>query len=183
VRADIDHDLVAMKHALAAIKQRNLDRLRANEAAVAHDEFGAGLSVKTKVKVDLEFDHVLLAAPHLRHIDFYAIGDGTERRRVPNEMRHPGAPYLVLGGQACHGGAGATDPLPLHDGNLLAGLPQMPGKPLSALAAAEDDGVESFKLRHHYLLSADRQAIENVCACSDFVLHNYSWIALVWLHP
>jgi hypothetical protein len=172
-----------MEHALAAIKQRNLDRLRAGEATVAHDEFGAGLSVKTKVKVDLELDHVLLAAPHLRHVDFYTIGEGAERGRVSNEMRYPGAPYLVLGGQTCHGGTGAADPLPLHDGNLLTGSPQMPGEPLSALAASEGHDVVSFKLRHHYLLSADRQAIGSESARSDFGLHNYSWIALVWLHP
>ncbi|MGH7044130.1 MAG: hypothetical protein ACREFY_18660 [Acetobacteraceae bacterium] len=44
-----------------------------------------------------------------------------------------------------------------HDGSLLAGPTQTPGKPLSALAAPEDGDVERFRLRRGYFLSADFQ--------------------------
>ena len=148
MRADVDHNLIAGKHARAAFIQCDLDRFRADETAAAHDEFGTRLPVKTEVKLDLAIDHVLLTASHPRHISSDPIDDRAEAGRIPNEMSHPRAPQFVLGGQTCHGGAGAADPLALHDGNLFAGPPQMPGKLLAALAAPEDDDVESFRLRH-----------------------------------
>ena len=65
VRADVDHDLIAGKHARAAFIQRNLDRFRADETAAAHDEFGAGFLIGLQMELDLTIDHVLLAASHL----------------------------------------------------------------------------------------------------------------------
>ena len=114
-----DHNLIAGKHARAAVIQRSFDRFRADEAPGAHSEFGACLLVKTEVMLDLAIDHVLLAAAHPRHVRSHAIHGGAKAARVPDEMRHPRAPDFVLGGQTCHGRARAADPLALHDGNAF----------------------------------------------------------------
>ena len=148
MRADIDDDLVAGEQAGAAIVQGDLDGLRADEAAAAHDEFGAAALVGAQVEFDLAIDHVLLAAAHLAHVGLDRVRHRAELRGVPDEMGDPRAPEFVLGRQAGDGGARAADPAALDDGNLFAGTAQMPGELLSALAAAEDDDVEVFGLRH-----------------------------------
>jgi hypothetical protein len=55
------------------------------------------------------------------------------------EIRNFGAPDFVLAGKTIDIRAGATDPPPLDDYRLLAGLRQMPGKVFSAFAAPDDD--------------------------------------------
>jgi hypothetical protein len=50
VRADVDHSLIAAKHARAAAVQRHLEGFWANETAVAHDELGTGLVVSIQMK-------------------------------------------------------------------------------------------------------------------------------------
>jgi hypothetical protein len=70
-------------------------------------------------------------------------------------MGYVRAPNFVLGRQACYGGARAADPSALDDRNSFAGLSQMPGKVLAALAASNDDDVKRFRLRHGYFLSSD----------------------------
>lgn len=53
------------------------------------------------------------------------------------------------------GGAGTTNPPAFDDGDPFTGLAQMPGKPLSTLAAPEDDDIENFRLRHGCFLSVE----------------------------
>ena len=162
MRADVDHDLVAGKHARAAFVQRDIDCLRADETATAHDKFGTCLLVGIQMQLDLAIDHVLLTASHPRHVGPDPIHDRAEAGRIPNEMRHPRAPDFVLGGQTRHGRAGAADPTALHDGNPFAGPPQMPGKVLSALAAPEDDDVENFRLGHGSFRSSESRRDEPI---------------------
>ena len=61
VRAEIEDDLAAGEPTDAAVVERDLDRLRADEPSAAHDELGAALLVGLQVERDLAFDHVLLA--------------------------------------------------------------------------------------------------------------------------
>ena len=68
MRSDIDHKLVAEKHASAASIQYDLDGFRADEAAAAHDELGTGFLIGIQMKRDLAIDHVLLTAAHPAHI-------------------------------------------------------------------------------------------------------------------
>ncbi len=69
-------------------------------------------------------------------------------RGVSDDVRHARAPQLVLGRHAGDRGARAADPAALDHGDLLAGLGEAPREQLSALAAAENDDVEMFRLRH-----------------------------------
>jgi len=162
MRADVDDDLVAGKRARTAFIQGNFDRFRADEPAAAHDEFGASFLVGLQMQLDRTIDHVLLAASHLRHIGRNAIHVCAEAGRASCDMGHPRAPQLVFRGQTRHGRARAADPTALHDSDLLAGSTQMPGKMFAALAAAEDDDVESFRLGHDFFLSADLTVVRNV---------------------
>jgi hypothetical protein len=102
------------------------------------------------MKRDLAIDHVLLTAAHPAHIRSNPIPERAKARSIPHKMSDPGAPQLVLGGHAGDGWTRAADPTSLDDGNTLAGSGQMPGKQFSALATAENDGVENFGLRHGY---------------------------------
>jgi hypothetical protein len=148
VRADIEDHLIAGEQARAAVVQGDLDGLWAGKATAAHDQFGAAALVGTEVECDLAIDHVLLAAAHLAHVDLDTRRQRTELRGVLYQMGDPRAPEFVLGRQAGNGGTRAADPAALHDGNLFAGMAQMPCKLLSALAAAEDYDIEVFGLRH-----------------------------------
>ena len=150
MRADIDDDLVAGQQTDSAVIQGDLDSLRADEAAAAHDQFGAAFLVSVQVECDLPVDHVLLAAAHLAHVGSDVIGQGAEMRGVAHQMGDPGAPEFVLGRQAGDGGAGTADPATLYHGDFLAGLAEMPREQLSTLAAAQDDDIEVFGLRHSF---------------------------------
>jgi hypothetical protein len=100
------------------------------------------------MQLDLGIDHGLLAAADLRHISFDALDDGAEGRGVARNMRDMRAPNFILGRKTCYRGAGAPDPTAFDDGNLLARFGKSPSKPLSALAATEDDDIEIFRLIH-----------------------------------
>ena len=62
------------------------------------------------MKLDLAFDYILLATSNLRHIDPYCFGNCAEVGGIPDDVRDPGAPDLILGGQTGHRWARATDP-------------------------------------------------------------------------
>ncbi len=70
VRAEIEDNLAAGELADAAVVERDLDRLRADEPSAAHDELRAALRVGLQVEADLAFDHILLAAQDLAHVRF-----------------------------------------------------------------------------------------------------------------
>jgi hypothetical protein len=102
-----------------------------------------------QVEVDLAIDHILLAAAH-PHVDLHSGRQRTELRGVGLDGR-PAHSEFVLGRRAGMG-ARAADPAALHHGNLFAGTAEVPCEVLSALAAAEDDDIEVFGLRHDYSL-------------------------------
>jgi hypothetical protein len=151
MRADVDEHLLAREHAFASVVERHLEGLRRNEAARPPDELGAARPVGLEMERRLAFDHVAFAFAHLRHVDRERSRHGAERSRSLGEMRDPRAPDLVLARQACHGRAGAADPLALDDSDAPAFLRQMPGQQLAALAAAKDENVEVFGLGHGIL--------------------------------
>jgi len=69
-------------------------------------------------------------------------------RTVTRQMRDLRAPNLVLAGQTGDVGAGAADPATLDDGSPPPLLRQMPSQQLAALAAAQDQDIKLFRLRH-----------------------------------
>jgi hypothetical protein len=100
------------------------------------------------VKLDLALDHILLATPNLGHIDSHCFGKCAEVGSIPGEVRDSGPPDFILGWQAGHCWARATNPLALDHSHSLARPGQMPGKPFATLAASENDDIEGFMLRH-----------------------------------
>jgi hypothetical protein len=59
-----------------------------------------------------------------------------------------GAPNFVLAGQTGDVWTGAADPATLDDGSSTPRLRHMPRQQLAAFAAAKDQNVELFRLRH-----------------------------------
>ena len=68
--ARVDHDDVAAKGASPVVGGRDLDRLRPDEAALAHDELGAVLPVSLVIQGDHPVDHLPLALADGVHVDF-----------------------------------------------------------------------------------------------------------------
>src|SRR6185437_2508101 len=54
----------------------------------------------------------------------------------------------VLGGHAGNRRTRTANPAALDDSNFLAGPREMPCEQFAALAAAKDDDIEKFRLRH-----------------------------------
>src|SRR5215470_785093 len=153
MRADIDGNFASGQHTCAAVVQGHFNRSWSDKPAAAHDEFGTAGLIGVEVEGDLPVDHVLLAAPNLRHIDRNCAGRCAELSGVAGEMRNTCAPDLVLAGQASDGRTGATDPTALDDHDALPRSGQMPGESLAALSAAKDQDIIMFWLGHAFLLS------------------------------
>ncbi len=114
----------------------NFDRFRRDETSASHDELGTAGLIGVEVEGDLAVDHVLLAAPNLRHVRHDCTRLGAKLSGVVGQMRDARAPDLVLAGQAGDGGTGATDPTAFNDRNALPRSGQMPGEQLATLSAA-----------------------------------------------
>jgi hypothetical protein len=101
---------------------------------------------------DEPVDHRALARLHFLHVD----GDGTGHRAeaigVVKEIGDFRAPDLVLAGQTVGVGTGAADQLALDDGGAMPRPRHVPCQELAAFAAAEDERVNAFRLRHRQLL-------------------------------
>src|SRR5262249_34773003 len=140
------------QHTCAAVIQGYFNRSWSDKPAAAHDEFGTAGLIGVEVEGDLPVDHVLLAAPNLRHIDRNCAGRCAELSGVAGEMGDARAPDLVLAGQASNGGAGGTDPTAPDDHDPGARSPQMPREPFCAVSPAQ--GTESLNvwLGHGFLL-------------------------------
>src|SRR5262249_49121363 len=109
MRADVDDDLAPDQHALATVVQANFDRFRRDETSASHDELGTAALIGVKVEGDAAVDHVLLAAPNLRHIGRDWTGLRAELTGMAGEEGGPRAPHLVLSGDA-RGLAGRAHP-------------------------------------------------------------------------
>src|SRR5262245_12643994 len=157
MRADIDDDLAADQHAFATVVQGNFDRFRRDETSASHDELGTAGLIGVEVEGDLAVDHVLLAAPNLRHIGRHRASLRAEMSGVAGEMCDARAPDLVLAGQAGDGGTGAADPTAFYDRNALPGSGQMPGEQLATLSAAYDQEIVMFRLGHEFSSSANQK--------------------------
>src|SRR5262249_27962292 len=83
-----------------------------------------------------------------------------ELRSVVDQVGDPGAPDLVLAGQAVDVRAGAADPFPLHDGRPAPRAGQVPGQELAARTAAQDEDLIAWGLRHTSLLSVSRPPVQ-----------------------
>jgi hypothetical protein len=105
-------------------------------------------AVIVQMGCDLALDHVALALHNGRHVDRDGTHHDAELRAVPRQMRDFRAPDLVLARQAGDVGAGATDPAALDDGNPSPRLRHVPCEQLATLAAAQDEDVKLFRLRH-----------------------------------
>src|SRR5262249_8030317 len=131
-----------------ALVERDLDVPGAREAGASHDELGPARLVGLEMALDQPFDHLALAPPDLGHVHGDATGHGSEAGAIARQLGDLGAPDLVLAGQAIDVGAGATDPAPFHHGRAPAGLAEMPGDELAALAAADHERVVAFRFSH-----------------------------------
>src|SRR5215471_7836280 len=156
MRADIDGNFASGQHTCAAVVQGHFNRSWSDKPAAAHDEFGTAGLIGVEVEGDLPVDHVLLAAPNLRHIDRNCAGLCAELSGVAGEMCDARAPDLVLAGQAGDGGTGAADPTAFYDRNALPGSGQMPGEQLATLSAAYDQEIVMFWLGHEFSSSASQ---------------------------
>src|SRR5262245_45548277 len=150
VRADIDDDLAAGQHALATFVEGNFDFFRRNETSASHDELGTAGLIGVEVESDFAVDHVLFAAPNLRHSGRNCAGLCAELSGVAGEMRGARAPDLVLTRQTSDGGTGATDPTALDHNDPLPRSGQMPGEQLAALSAAQDQEIVMSWLGHDF---------------------------------
>ena len=148
MRSDIDEHAIAGQHARSAVIEMHLERFRCDKAAASHDQLGAGRLVIMQMRVDLALDHVALALDDRRHIGGDRAGHHAEPGTRARQMRDLGAPNFVLAGQTGDVWTGAADPATLDDGSSPPRLRHMPGQQLAALAAAKDQDVELFRLRH-----------------------------------
>ena len=149
VRSDIDEDLIAGKHARAAVIQVHLDGLRRREAPRAHDQFGAARLIVLHMDCDLGLDHVALALENHSHVDHWRADRPAELRGVAHEMRDPRARNLVLAWHAGDVGTGAPDPSALYDGSSSSGLRHVPSQELATGSTAKDQDFKPFRLGHH----------------------------------
>src|SRR5262249_39417483 len=101
---DIDDDFAGPQHAQAAVVYGHFDRSRTDESTATHDEFHTAGLIGVEMECNLAIDHVLLAAPNLRHVGRNGAGLCAELSGVAGEMRDARAPNFVLAGQASDGG-------------------------------------------------------------------------------
>src|SRR5262245_42815993 len=104
MRADIDNGFLSAEHTRATVVQGHFDRSRPDETTATHDELGTAGLIGVAVEGDLPVDHVLLAAPNLRHVGRNGAGLCAELSSVAGEMRNACAPNFVLAGQTGDGG-------------------------------------------------------------------------------
>ncbi len=150
VRAHIQEHLGADKVARSSVIQAHFQRFRGDEAPGPHDQFGAARFVVVQVRRDLRFDHVALAPDNLRHVDLDRAGHRAELPAIARHMRDLGAVNFILAGQTGDVGAGAADPPALDDCGPPSRSRHVPGGELAAAAAAKDQNVDLFGLRHEH---------------------------------
>ncbi len=150
VRSDIDENALAGQHARSAVVEMHLARLRRHKAPVAHDQLGTRRLVVATMRVDLPLDHVAFAFDDNAHVNRDRAGHDAESCAMACEMRDLGAPDLVLARQAGDVGTGAADPATLDHGSPPSRFRHVPGQQLAALAAAQHQDVELFRLRHNF---------------------------------
>ena len=145
--ARADHDDVAAEGARPAVVGRDLDRLRPDEAALAHDELRAALPVPLVIQGDHPVDHLPLAVADGGHVDFpVARGDPElgASAEIAGDLR---AVDQVLAREARDAGAGPRDIPPLDDRRPLPLRGQRPGEE-PAPPAAEHHQVVFLGMRH-----------------------------------
>ena len=128
VRSEVEENLVARQHPRAAVIQPHLERFRRHKAPAPHDQFGAACLVVLQMQGDLAVDHVALALANFRHVGRDGPGHRAELCCVMRQMRDPGAPNLILAGQAGDVGTGAADPPALDDGGPSPRSRHMPSQ-------------------------------------------------------
>ena len=148
VRSEVEENLVARQHPRAAVVQVHLERFRRHKTPGPHDQFGAACLVVPQMQGDLAVDHVALALANLRHVGRHGTGTSCRTCGVMRQMRDPGAPNLILAGQAGDVGTGAPDPPALDDGGPSPRSRHMPSQQLAAKSAAKDQNFKPFRLRH-----------------------------------
>ena len=143
-RADVEEDLIARQHARPAIIEAHLERFGSHETPGPHDELGAAVFVVAHVRRNLGVDHVTLALANRHHVDRHATRLGAKLRGVARRVCDVRAPDLVLARHAIDIGAGAADPLPLHDGRASPRLRHVPRQELAASSTAKDQDFKPF---------------------------------------
>ena len=151
-RPGVDDDGLAAERPGPARVERDLDRLRRDEAPVAHDELRAALPVLRQVHLDQSVDHLPLAVADGGHVDLPVAAGDPELGAAAEIVGDLGAVDDVLARQAGDVGARPADIPPLDDRRALPLRGQRPGQELAGRPAAQDDHVVFLGLRHVFLL-------------------------------
>src|SRR3954452_20741015 len=85
-RARVDHDGLPAQDASPSVGEPNLDRLRADEPALAHDELGPARRISLSIDPVQVVDHLALTIAHAGHLDFPR-PRGDAELRTPAEIR------------------------------------------------------------------------------------------------
>src|SRR5262249_34441285 len=101
--------------------------------------------------IDQPVDHVAFARPHTRHVGRDGSGPLPVFRRMPKEVGDLGAADHVLAWQAGDVRALTTDQRAFHDDDATALSRKLPGDVFAGLAAAEDEILDFFAVRHRPL--------------------------------
>jgi hypothetical protein len=167
MRTQVQEDPLAGKNPRTAVVQVHFDGLRRDETPASQDQLGTTGAVVVQMQFDLAVDHVALALADRRHVGLHRTGHRAELSGVVRQMRHLGAPNLVLAGHAGDIGTGAADPAALDDGSPPPRLRHVPCQQLAALAAAQD---QDFNLFCRHELSPSLFSVMGKCPGADFAL-------------
>src|SRR5207253_2988777 len=148
-RPHVEEQSLPFHRSCATLVQTHLKRLRPDEARRAHDQIGTARPVLVQVHGDQPVDQVALALPHAPYVDRRRARHHPERRRVVDQVRHFGAPDLVLARKAVEVGARAPDVPAFHHGGPTPGPGQVPRQELAARSAAQDEVVVSIGAHLH----------------------------------
>jgi hypothetical protein len=121
----------------AAVIEANLERLGLDESARSHDQLRAAVLVGLSCESDHAIDHVALALAHRLHARGEGARKGAIQLAVAQEVRHLGAPDLVLARQTVDVRAGAADPAALDYRDPVSGARHVPRQESAAIAAAQ----------------------------------------------
>src|SRR5580658_4807659 len=113
VRTEVEEHTFGNNPPSAAIVERDLERLRSNEAAFTHDQFYSGVLSTLGVELMFLFDHFALALLNAGHVDSKVVHFQSEFSAAPRQRCYPRGVDDVLARQACDIRAGTAEPFPL----------------------------------------------------------------------
>ncbi len=154
-RARADDDIFTAKNPRAAVGQRDLDGLGANETPRTHDELRATLLEIIEVHIDQPINHPALAIAYDRHVDPAVVLGDAEFPAPEKVGSHLGAMNDVLARQTGDVGTRPADVFPLDDRRALSLPGQGPRDILAPFAAAQYDDIEFFHV-HGIFIHGDQ---------------------------